>query len=83
MTDDAAEQVSTREELAAFVRELHAELAANPDEWENATLDRFLEALSRVIDDMDGWFANRGEPVPNQPTWRLVAESLDAARVYE
>jgi hypothetical protein len=83
MSNDPVERVSTREDIAEFLRELHRELEANPDEWENSTLEAFLEALSSVIDDMDGWFANRGEPVPDQPTWRLVAPLPHAARVYE
>jgi hypothetical protein len=32
---------------------------------------------------MDGWFANQGKPEPAQPTWRLVAEMLTAASIYE
>jgi hypothetical protein len=52
-------------------------------EWENATLERFLEALIRYLGDLDGYFFNRGEPVPDQPDWHLIALLLIAASGYE
>jgi hypothetical protein len=76
-----AEQVSSRDDLAVFVRELAVE--ATRADWENGRLDRFLEAMSSWIGDMDGWFRNRGEPIPASPDWRLIAQMLSAATVYE
>ena len=83
MTHSDADSVATREDLAAFVRSLRADLLANEDAWENSTLERFLEALGAYLDDLDGWLANRGEPVPAEPTWKLVAHVLEGARIYE
>ncbi|WP_457785924.1 DUF7660 family protein [Streptomyces rimosus] len=34
--------------------------------WENGSLNCCLEALSAWTNDMDGYFLNRGEPVPEQ-----------------
>ena len=42
----------------------------------------FIEALRNDL-DMDGYFQNRGEPVPSQPSWRLVREPAYAAKIYE
>jgi hypothetical protein len=58
-------------------------LASDPEQWENPNLDRYLEALARVVDDLDGGFMSRGEAVPTQPSWGLVAEILDTAKIYE
>ena len=77
-------RVQSREDLASFVDALHADLlGGGVDTWENPTLDRFLEALSGWCADMPGWFKNRGEPVPAQPNWNLVAQMMLAATVYE
>ena len=78
-----AEDVTDRASLVAFVNELSLALRAAPQSSENPTVERYLEALSAWIDDMDGYFLNRGKPVPSEPTWALVAAMLDAARVYE
>jgi hypothetical protein len=75
------ENVSSREDLAAFIRVLAAE--APNSGWENDDLGRYLEALSAWVDDMHGWFLNRGETPPEQPDWRLVAWMLRAATIYE
>jgi len=75
------DEVASREQLAAYVRELAHEAARG--DLENATLGAFLEALSAWIDDMDGYFANLGNEVPTQPDWKLVAMMLRAATMYE
>ncbi len=80
--EDLAESVHTRADFVAFAREL-ARRAAAPDDGENATLDRFLESLAAWADDLAGYFANRSEPPPAQPSWRLLAQMLLAARAYE
>jgi hypothetical protein len=51
--------------------------------WENPTLDRYLEALAAWLTDLEGWYAHRQEPMPDQPDWSLVAQMLAAASVYE
>ena len=78
-----AELVRTREDLAAFLENLADSLAENSEVWENDMLEAFLRAWSAWIGDMDGYFANQGRPVPEAPSWQLVAQMLLAARVYE
>ena len=72
-------QVSTREDLSAFVRALRLGLVEGTVKFENRDLDSYLEALSAWVDDMDGCY----ETVPEQPSWRTVAEILMAAAIYE
>ncbi|WP_442857041.1 DUF7660 family protein [Arthrobacter sp. YN] len=55
----------------------------DPEGWENADLESFLEAMSAWTRDMDGYFMNRGEPVPDVPSWQLFAQMLLAAKIYE
>jgi hypothetical protein len=81
--EQAMGQVNDRLDLAAFILRLRADLLSDPDVWENPTLERFLEALSAWTQDMDGYFENRGEVTPSEPSWRLVADMLLAARMYE
>ena len=53
------------------------------DDWENPTLDRYLEALAAWIHDMPGYFKNQHIEEPREPSWRLVATILHAAKTYE
>jgi hypothetical protein len=81
--DDLAAAVGGHEDLAAFVRALESDLVANPQHWENRTLDDFLNALWRFVGSLESWARNNNEPVPVELTWRLVAEMLLVAREYE
>lgn len=77
------ETVGTRDDLVQFIRALRTDLGVNEDEWENPTLDRYLEALAAWTNDMDGYFRNHDQVVPTEPTWGLVAQMLLAAHGYE
>ena len=78
-----ADSVETRQDFAAFVSELSRDVRVHRGEIENGSLDRYLEALAAWTEDLDGYFANRGEATPGQPSWRLMARMLLAARLYE
>ncbi len=78
-----ANDVRSRDDLVQFARALVADLRKNRDEWTNADLSAYLEALAAWVEDMDGYFQNRAEPVPEQPTWKTLAQLLYAAKVYE
>ena len=75
--------VRSRDDFVVFVRALAAFRARRPDEWENPDLPRYLDALARWVEDMDGYYAGRGQPVPKQPSWRVLADILIAAAMYE
>ncbi len=83
MSTDQAREVQSRQDLARFVRRLAQDFKERPEAWENADLGSFLEAMSAWIEDMDGYYQNRGEAVPTRPEWRTLAEIVAAARVYE
>lgn len=80
---DQVDRVVTREDFVAFLAAALADLQDRPEEWENRTLENFLEAWGAWVGSMPGWCANRGEAVPEQPDWRLLAGMVMAARIYE
>jgi hypothetical protein len=80
---DQAENVRNRQDLAILISDLVDDLRSNKQEWENDNLLDFLEAMSRWVQDMDGYFMNRGEPIPTDKPWKLFADILMAARIYE
>lgn len=76
-------QVGSRIDLAQVIQRMLSDLLAHPDEWENSTLDRFLEALAASLGGLPGLYANRGEQLPEPPTWKVFAEALVMATGYE
>ena len=83
MVNGAITPVQSRADFLAVVQTLLRDLQDRPEEWANADLSSFLEAVGAWIEDMDGYYQNLGRPVPGQPTWQVLAEMLLAAKVYE
>ncbi|GHD08597.1 hypothetical protein GCM10010334_62060 [Streptomyces finlayi] len=77
------DEIQTREELATFVRGLREEFLRQGQEWENADLDTFLEALAAWIDDAEGSYRDFGKELPREGDWTFFAQSLRAATMYE
>jgi hypothetical protein len=73
--------IQTRDDFVQFARDLAANLRDNPDEWTNPDLATYLAALAAWVEAMDGYFQNRGELVPEQPTWKTLGQILYAAKV--
>jgi hypothetical protein len=81
--EGSVQSVVSRSDLARFIDQLADSLVVEPDTWENGSLESFLRAWSAWLSDMDGYFINRGQAIPESPSWKLIAEMLLASRVYE
>jgi len=56
----------------------------NKDEWENIKLIDFLEALAAYSKDIEGYYKNQNLPFDkNKPNWKVFAQLLLGAKVYE
>jgi hypothetical protein len=76
--------IETKDDLTTFVDELREDLRVHPDEWQNLTLDHYLESLSAWLTDVaDDYFGRNGEATPESPSWRALGEMLLAAKYYE
>ena len=74
----------TRAEFSIFVQELRADLIENPQEWENITLDRFLEAMSAYTIDIKSAYKNNGVNIDvDVPTWETFSKIMRGAAIYE
>jgi hypothetical protein len=80
---ERARAVRTREDLVAFVEALAADYGTNRATWTNTDLASFLAAMSAWSADMEGFYENSGEALASLPPWRVLADILMAARVYE
>ena len=73
--------VETRDDFARFLLAVLADFRPTGEaEWENGTLDRFLDGLSAFADVRA---VEAPEPDQEQASWRLFAELVRAATGYE
>ncbi|NUO84174.1 hypothetical protein HUU05_29225 [candidate division KSB1 bacterium] len=75
--------IQTRKDFISFVHLLIQDLRENHTEWENRDLESFLEAITAWVEDMEGYYQNKGLPLPRQPDWNLFGQILLAAKIYE
>ena len=75
--------IQSRQDFVNFMRSLLKDLRDNPKSWENDTLERYFEAIAAWTNDMDGYYLNQRKPIPFQLNWRILAEILMAAKIYE
>jgi len=75
--------IISREDFVFFVYELSKDFRANPQLWENQDIGTYLEALAAWVEDMEGYYINQGESVPEKLDWKNIADMLMAAKIYE
>jgi hypothetical protein len=76
-------RATSREDVVNVVRAMATDLRNHKDDWQNASLDTYLDALASSIEEVDEIYPDRGEVVPDQPSWQLVAQLLVMASGYE
>ena len=81
--EDQAACVQTREDLVAFIETLSTDFMSNQESWANVDLASFLEAMSAWSQVMEQCYKHRGETINAIPPWRVFADILMAARIYE
>ncbi|NWB51291.1 MULTISPECIES: hypothetical protein [Pseudomonas] len=77
------DKIETKEDFAEFIGKLRSELLNAPEEWENTTLERFLESMEAWIKAIDMYSKNTGDTEVLVPSWNTFAKIFCAAKIYE
>jgi hypothetical protein len=84
--DEIVEKIKvlkTRDDFVEMVGLLIKDLENNPESWENLTLKDYLEAMANWTEDMGGYYINMNLPIPVNVDWKVFANILVAAKMYE
>jgi len=73
--------VATRADLARCGDALRDDRPAHPTWWEHTDLGAYFDALASVVRSLNQRVVPARETLPLQPTWRLAADVLLAARL--
>ncbi|GAB3785720.1 hypothetical protein GCM10028818_47830 [Spirosoma horti] len=75
--------ISSREDFTRFLGALLEDLQSDRSAWENNTLDEYLNGIKSWTEEVDGYYINMGKPILENVNWRVFAEILTAATMYE
>ncbi|WP_293953335.1 MULTISPECIES: DUF7660 family protein [unclassified Sphingobacterium] len=76
-------EIKSKEDFVNFVELLVSNLKSNPEEWTNKSLPEYLESISSWTEDMEGYYQNNDMPIPENINWKVFANILIAAKMYE
>ncbi len=77
-------RMDSRSDLVQFIYALQTDLNQHPENWENKDLNTYLGALAAFLADAEGFYRNKEVDVDaDSPSWRLLADCLQAASVYD
>lgn len=70
----------THKQFSEYVQQLRN----NQEEFENKTLDDFLEALGSYAEDIAGYYKNTNQHVDlEKVNWKVFADIITGASIYE
>lgn len=77
-------KVTDRQSFIKFIELFREDFLNKPEEWENETVDRFLEAMSAYAADIQGYYDNMKIDInADKPTRQTFADILRGAAIYE
>lgn len=76
-------KIETKDDFIRFLESHLDDLKNHPNDWENKTLPDYLEAIINWTEDMEGYYINNHLPIPNNVNWKVFADILIAAKIYE
>ncbi|WNS46589.1 hypothetical protein [Paenibacillus sp. MMS20-IR301] len=80
---EALNKVRDREQFTEFIGLLAKDHSINSGEWENNSVEAFLEAIKSWVEDMDGYYDNNKLPLPQNINWNFIATLFYAGKLYE
>jgi hypothetical protein len=85
MTDfsNIVTKISTKGDFIKFLEVFLEDLKSNSNEWENTSLSSYIEAMAAWTDDMEGYYTNNNLEIPDNINWKVFANILVAAAIYE
>ena len=82
--EDLAEKINNKSDFESFLKNLIVDFDKNKQDWENVSLRDFLEAMHAYSEDIEGYYMNMKIAFnPERPNWKVFADILLGAKVYE
>lgn len=75
--------IDSKEKFIEFLNELINDREKKDAEWENKDIPEYLESISSWVEDMEGYYMNTNQDVPNDINWSFIAQLFYVGKIYE
>jgi len=73
-----------KSDFIQFIENLKTDFTENKDRWENKTIEDYLEAMSRYVEDIDGYYKNINQDIDLEKIdWKVFSDILIGSSIYE
>lgn len=74
----------TKQQFIEFIEHLRTDFIQNEEQRDNKTIENYLEAMSRYIRDIDGYYKNTNQNIDLEKVdWKIFSDILKGSSVYE
>ncbi|WPO82347.1 hypothetical protein SD427_16515 [Chryseobacterium sp. JJR-5R] len=74
----------TKQEFIRFIEHLRKDFIQNKEQWENKTIEDYLEAMSRYTEGIDGYYKNTNQDLDLEKVdWKIFSDILKGSSVYK
>lgn len=74
----------TKQEFIQFIENLRIDFLKNTEHWKNKTIEDYLEAMERYVEDIDGYYKNTNQGIDLEKVdWKVFSDILKGSSIYE
>ncbi|WP_267402282.1 MULTISPECIES: hypothetical protein [unclassified Chryseobacterium] len=74
----------SKQEFIQFIENLRLDFIENKEQWENKTIEDYLEAISHYVEDIDGYYKNSNQDINlEKVNWKVLSDILKGSSIYE
>jgi len=74
----------TKQEFILFIENLRTDFIENKEQWENKTIEDYLEAMANYVEDIDGYYKNTNQNIDlEMVNWKVFSDILKGSTIYE
>lgn len=75
--------IKSKDEFISFLLKMQEDKKNNDSEWENKSIESYLEAIASWTEDMDGYYSNMNLSAPKDIDWSFIATLFYVGKIYE
>jgi hypothetical protein len=74
----------TKQEFIQFINNLKTDFIENKKQWGNTTIEVYLEAMSRYVEDIPGYYKNTNQNIDLENiNWKFFSDILKRSSIYK